>query len=273
MTLIAQITDLHVRPSGLACYRVSETNMLARRAVEALNALDPQPDAVVITGDLADGPDLREYAGVQRLISRIKAPVYVLPGNHDSTAMMRETLIGVGPINEGENGKMHYAVDIGDVRLVALDSAVPGAPHGTLGEAQLAWLDQALSASDRPTLIALHHPPARTGIGHMDRIGLTDSDAFAEVISRHSHVQRVMCGHVHRTIVAAVGNTIMTLCPSTAHQVVLDLADRGEGQFVMEPPAFFLHRHTQDSGVVSHLAYVESHRGPFPFYADEGVSW
>lgn len=273
MTLIAQITDLHIRPRGLACYRVSETNMLARRAIEALNAFDPQPDAIVVTGDLADAPDEREYAGVQRLLSRLKAPVYVLPGNHDSVRLMRENLSGFGPIQEGENGKMHYAVDIGDIRLIALDSAVPGAPHGELGEAQIAWLDRTLAESDRPTLVALHHPPALTGIAHMDRIGLKDAAAFAGVVSRHAHVARVMCGHIHRTIIASVGGTVMTLAPSTGHQVHLDILDKGEGEFIMEPPAFFMHHHTRDSGVVSHLAYVEKFAGPYPFFADEGVSW
>ena len=273
MTLIAQITDLHIRPRGLACYRVSETNTLARRAIEALNAFDPQPDAIVVTGDLADAPDAREYAGVQRLLSRLKAPVYVLPGNHDSVKLMRESLSGFGPIHEGENGKMHYAVDIGDVRLIALDSAVPGAPHGELGEAQIAWLDHTLAESDRPTLVALHHPPALTGIAHMDRIGLKDATAFAGVISRHGHVARVMCGHIHRTIIASVGGTVMTLAPSTGHQVHLDILDKGEGEFIMEPPAFFMHHHTRESGVVSHLAYVEKFAGPYPFFADEGVRW
>lgn len=273
MTLIAQITDLHIRPRGLACYRVSETNMLARRAVDALNALDPQPDAIVVTGDLANGPDRREYAGIQPLLARLKAPVFVLPGNHDSTAMMRELLTGVGPIHEGTADKMHYAVDIGDLRLVALDSAVPGAPHGRLGAEQIAWLDATLAKSDKPTLIALHHPPATVGIAHMDRIGLKDSDAFARVIARHDHVARLLCGHIHRTIIATVAGRVMTLAPSTAHQVALDIADRDPGHFVMEPPGYFLHRHTPESGVVTHLAYVEAYPGPFPFFADDGVEW
>ncbi|SDU15713.1 phosphodiesterase [Stappia sp. ES.058] len=273
MTLIAQITDLHIRPRGLACYRVSETNMLAERAVAALNALAPQPDAVVVTGDLADAPDEREYAGVQRILSRIKAPVFVIPGNHDSPAMMRDLLTGVGPIDQGSDSKVHYAVDIGDVRLVALDSSVPGKPHGELGSAQLAWLEHTLAESDRPTLIAIHHPPAATGIAHMDRIGLKDSDALAALLSRNSHVERIMCGHIHRTIIASVGGTVMTLAPSTGHQVHLDIADREPGRFIMEPPGFFLHHHTRGSGVVSHLAYIEAFPGPFPFFADEGVSW
>jgi Icc protein len=273
MTLIAQITDLHIRPRGLACYRVSETNMLAERAVAALNALDPQPDAVVVTGDLADAPDDREYAGVQRLLARLKAPVFVIPGNHDSPAMMRELLSDLGPIDQGTRDKIHYAVDIGDVRLVALDSSVPGKPHGELGEAQRVWLDRTLAQSDRPTLIAVHHPPAATGIAHMDRIGLKDSAELAQILRRHPHVERVMCGHIHRTIIASVGGTVMTLAPSTGHQVHLDIADSEAGKFIMEPPGFFLHHHTPESGVVTHLAYVEAFPGPFPFFSDEGVSW
>lgn len=272
MTLIAQITDLHLRPRGLACYRVSETNMLAGRAIATLNALDPKPDAVVITGDLADKPDPHEYEGVQRLVNRLKVPVYVIPGNHDSTRMMREILTGVGPINQGAGDKIHYAVEIGGLRLVALDTSVGGPPHGTLGDAQLDWLDATLSANNMPTLIAMHHPPAVTGLKHMDGIGLTDSAAFTEIVARHPHVERIMCGHVHRTIITSVGGRVMTLAPSTGHQVNLDLSDRDDGQFIMEPPAFFLHQQ-METGVVSHLAYVEAYPGPFPFYADENVSW
>ena len=273
MTLIAQITDLHIRPQGLACYRVSETNMLAWRAVDALNALNPQPDAIVITGDLADGPDAREYAGVQEIVDRLKAPVYVIPGNHDSTAMMRASLHGVGPIGDGSAGKMHYTQDIGDLRLIALDSTVPGAAHGELGADQTAWLDATLAQSPRPTLVAIHHPPVAVGIAHMDRIGLRDAASFGHVVARHPHVVRVLCGHVHRTIIASIGGTIMTLAPSTAHQVALDIADRDPAQFVMEPAGYFLHHHTPESGVVTHLGYIEAFPGPFPFYSAEGVSW
>ncbi|MCA1297448.1 phosphodiesterase [Stappia indica] len=273
MTVIAQISDLHIRPQGLACYRVSETNMLAERAMSALNRLDPQPDAIIVTGDLADMPDPREYAGVQRLLASLKAPVYVLPGNHDSTAMMRERLTGVGPIGEGTADKMHYAVTIGDVRLIALDSSVPGAAHGELGPDQLAWLDRTLGADTTPTLIAVHHPPKSLGIEHMDQIGLQDGEAFAEVVGRHPHVARILCGHVHRTIIAEVGGRVMTLAPSTGHQVALAFGDDAPAHFIMEPPGYFLHRFTEQSGVISHLAYVEPFPGPYPFFADEGVDW
>ena len=274
MTVLAQITDLHLRPRGLTCYRVSDTNMLAERAIRALLALNPRPDAVVVTGDLTDRDDPREYALARQLLGRLPMPVFVIPGNHDSSSGMRAALSDYPGIRDcGDAEKIRYAADIGPVRLIALDSHVPSKPHGLIGSAQLAWLDERLAESDRPTLIAVHHPPAVTGIQHMDSIGLTDSEALAAVISKHPHVARLMCGHVHRPVVTAFAGTIMTLAPSTAHQVVLDTTDNTHGMFNFEPPAFFLHHMTRAGGLVTHTAYVEPFPGPFPFFADEGVIW
>ena len=76
MTLIAQITDLHLRPRGLACYRVSDTNMFADRAIRSLQAFNPKPDALVVTGDLTDRSDPREYAVGRELLGRIGHAVF-----------------------------------------------------------------------------------------------------------------------------------------------------------------------------------------------------
>lgn len=273
MTLIAHMTDLHLRPRGLACYRVSDTNMLAERAIRALNALDTRPDALVITGDLTDRSDPREYAVARQLLSRLQMPVYLLPGNHDSTDGMRREMAGYPGLSETGDGKICYTADIGACRLVVLDTHLAGSPCGELGREQLAWLDDRLREDRRPTLIALHHPPALSGIRHMDAIGLTDAAALAEVLSPHAHVERILCGHLHRPIIASFAGKVMTLAPSTGHQVVLDLTEESPAQFNFEPPAYFLHYHSDETGVVSHMAYVENFPGPFSFFADDGVVW
>ncbi len=273
MTLIAHMTDFHLRPRGLACYRVSDTNTFAERALRSLRALRPTPDALIITGDLTDKDDPREYALARDLLSRIEMPVFIIPGNHDSSAAMRRELKDFPGIGDGSDGKIRYTADIGSVRLIALDSHLPGDPAGELGPEQLAWLSDVLSDDRKPVLIALHHPPALTGIAHMDRMSLRDADALAEVIAPHAHVERLLCGHLHRPIIAGFAGKIMTLSPSIAHQVALDLTPDGPAMFNFEPPAYFLHHQSGTTGVVTHMAYVEDFPGPYHFFADEGVSW
>ena len=273
MTLIAHMTDLHLRPRGLACYRVSDTNMLAERAIRSLKALDPQPDALVITGDLTDRSDPREFAVAKRLLSRLDMPVYLLPGNHDSTNDMRQEMAGFPGLMDNPEGKICYTATIGDIRLIVLDTYLTGSPCGEVGREQLSWLEARLSEDQRPTLIALHHPPALSGIRHMDQIGLTDAPALEKVVRPHAHVERFLCGHLHRPIIAGFAGKIMTLAPSTGHQVVLDLTEDSPALFNFEPPAYFLHYHSEETGVVTHMAYVEHFPGPYNFFADEGVVW
>ena len=273
MALIAHLTDLHLRPKGLACYRVSDTNMLAERAIMSLRAQPHKIDAVVLTGDLTDGNDPREYALARQLLARLDAPVYLIPGNHDGSDAMRREMSGFPGLADRAEGKIFYTADIGTLRLIALDTHIPGQPHGKLGQEQLAWLDDALRASDKPTIIALHHPPTLSGIAHMDKIGLLDAAAFGEVIAPHTHIERLLCGHVHRPIVASFAGKIMTLSPSTAHQVQLDLNEDGPAMFNFEPAAYFLHHHTPEAGLLTHMAYVETYPGPYHFYSDEGVVW
>jgi Icc protein len=272
MILIAQISDFHLRPRGLPALGFVETNAYARRAVATLLALRPVPDAVVVTGDIADTGDPREYAMAREILSVLPMPVYLIPGNHDRRDTMRVSLGDTGWVGPVGDGPINYAVDVGPLRLVCLDSFVAGRPHGELGSETLAWLDATLAAApDCPTLVAVHHPPFRTGLGHMDSILLADGAALEEVIRRHPQVGRVISGHVHRAITASFGGTMAMISPGTAHQVALDLADSATALFVMEPPGYLVHAWTADTGFVSHLQYVERFPGPYDFAVAEGA--
>jgi len=235
--------------------------------------LDPKVDALIVTGDLTDRDDPREYALARELFSRFEIPVYLIPGNHDSSEGMRREMHDFPGMSETSDGKIHYSAQIGSLRLIALDTHLSGQPQGELGDEQLAWLDKELGKNDVPALVALHHPPALAGISHMDKIGLLDAEALAEVIAPHAHVERLMCGHLHRPIIASFAGKVITLAPSTGHQVVLDLSEDGPSMFNFEPPAYFLHHHSEEAGVVSHMAYVEKFPGPHHFFTDSGVTW
>ncbi len=264
--LLAQLTDLHVRPEGMAANRVAETNMLTERALRRVAALRPPADAVLITGDLTECGLQSEYAFTAALLARYLAtPVFAVPGNHDR----REAMIEHLPGTRHNDGFVQYAIDDFPVRLLMLDTVVPGAGHGELCPRRLDWLEAALAARpDAPTVIGMHHPPFLCGIGHMDRIALRAPERFAAVVAKHRQIVRILCGHHHRSVTGQVSHAVAMICPSVAHQVDLDLTDDGPAAFVMEPPAFALHRWSPEQGLVSHTAYVEAYPGPFPFLAD-----
>jgi Icc protein len=155
------------------------------------------------------------------------------------------------------------------VRLVMLDTVVPGYGHGELCARRLAWLERTLAAApERPTVIGMHHPPFACGIEHMDKINLRQSAEFTAIVARHRQVARILCGHHHRPITAQVAHTIAMVGPSVAHQVELALAPGAAAAFVMEPPAYLIHRYTAEAGIVTHQAYVDDYPGPFPFLAE-----
>ena len=263
-TTIVQITDLHIRPEGMAAYRVCESNALTERALRAVARL--KPDAVLVTGDLTDCGLAAEYQLLAAMLQRhLPMPVHVIPGNHDR----RETMLAHLPGVPSADGFIQYATEAGPVRLVMLDTVVPGAGHGSLDGGRLDWLDRTLAERpDQPTLVGMHHPPFVCGIAHMDRIRLQDSEAFAAVIARHRQVQRIVCGHHHRPIMTQVAHALTSIAPSVVNAVEFDLAPDAPAGFVLEPPAFQVHVWSQPSGFVSHTVLVESFPGPFPFTLD-----
>ncbi|HYA73985.1 MAG TPA: metallophosphoesterase, partial [Roseiarcus sp.] len=105
--LIAQISDLHIRPAGQLAYGVAETNVMAERAIHALSRLRPQPDVVILTGDAADCGLDEEYAILLALLDRLPCPVHIVPGNHDRRENMRAAFAPFGKF--GARGPLNFA--------------------------------------------------------------------------------------------------------------------------------------------------------------------
>lgn len=255
--LIAQITDLHVLPEGELCFGRVPTNQQLREAVAHVNALDPRPDAVIASGDLVDRPSEEAYAALVAILSGLIPPVYVIPGNHDDRDLLLETFADETYLPDAGAPFAHYAVDGHPIRLVGLDTTIPGRHPGHLCDARLAWLDRTLSAEpEKPTLVFMHHPPFRTGIRWMDSSGLRGGRRMEAIVSRHPQVERVACGHVHRPIQVSFGGTIACTAPSTCHQVALNLRASGGFEFAMEPRAVQLYLFDPGYGLVTHTSYV-----------------
>ena len=269
--IIAQLSDPHVVLPGEMLYGRVETAGLLARAAAGLNLLDPLPDIVVITGDLVDKGEPAEYDHLRRLLAPLKMPVFVIPGNHDAREPMRAAFGEAGYLPSA--GFLQYVVDDYPVRLVALDTLVPGEGGGELCSDRLAWLDRTLSAEpQRPTVVLMHHPPFLTGIERMDRAGLRGTDAFAAVVARHSQIERILCGHLHRAIDRRFAGTVAGTAPSTAHQICFDIRSGAPLGFVFEPPGYQLHLWRDGNGLVSHTAVFGDWPGPYRMRAEKPQS-
>lgn len=262
--LIAQISDMHLKPPGELLYQRIDTAGFLERAVAHVNGLDPQPDIVIATGDLVDGGKPEEYALLRRLLAPLSMPVYLIPGNHDARDALRAAFADRGYLPK--SGFLQYTVEGLPVRLIALDTLVEGKGFGGLCTERLDWLEARLGESDRPTMLFMHHPPFDCGVDAFDSMRLNEgSERLAEIVRRHPHVERAVCGHVHRPVQLRWAGTMASIAPSTAHQATLDLHDKAPLSLMMEPPGVALHLWHPGTGLVTHISYIGTFKGPEPF--------
>ena len=192
-TLVAQISDTHIRRPGELAYGIVDTAAALQRCVTFLNGLPSQPDILVVSGDLVDFGREEEYAHFRKLMAPLSVPYVVLPGNHDERNAMRRAFSDQPCFSTA--GPMNACVSANDIYILLLDSTVPGQPYGILSDETLRWLNAELQEHPtRPTLIFLHHPPFLTGIRHMDVQNLRNADELGSVLQRHPQVRLVATG-------------------------------------------------------------------------------
>lgn len=247
--IIAQISDLHIGAAPKLRGEKPEDNLL--RAFEALRAF--KPDLILATGDLANNEGAEEYAALAKLLPHAPAPVFLLPGNHDDPERMRAAF----PDHTyfPANGHLSYTIDYLPVRVVCLDQTELHEVPGRFTPELAAWLNATLNvAPDKPTLLALHHPPFPTNDILFDTIGLLGADLFKQVIARHPQVKRIVCGHHHRVTQGLVAHAPAISAPSTAWAYGSAFREGDTPATITnEPPAFLLHIWTASSGFATHL--------------------
>jgi 3',5'-cyclic AMP phosphodiesterase CpdA len=243
VSLLAQLSDPHVRLDDDG----ASTASLAA-AVDAVLAFRPAPQAVVLTGDIANAAEAAEYARVRELLAPLPMPVHVLPGNHDDRDALREHFELDGG---GSGAPLQYAAPCGDLRVIVCDTTRPGHDDGVL---RRDWLEAQLAAEpDAPTIVAMHHVPLTIGLPVLDEIGVPDDDRrwLAKLLASAPQVRRVAAGHVHRTVVGSLGGCGVLACTSTHLQARLEIGTP-ELTWAPEPPAFALHA-LLDGELVSHV--------------------
>jgi Icc protein len=234
---IAQISDIHAKPGGKSLAALE-------RALDWLAVA--KPDALIISGDVANPPWTDGYRIVAEALSGVRCPVLMVPGNKDDRAQMRAAFRDMG---WPPDGPLNISRLVGEVRLVGLDVQVPGAQHGD-AEPVLGWLREQLTGGE-PVLLFMHQHPFRTGFDRVDGNMCLAAEALADVILAGSaRVLLLTAGHGHRTVFTQFAGVPAMMCPSLAKANILEFGE--DAAPLTDPPAFALHL-VEDGRVMSHV--------------------
>lgn len=272
--IIAQMTDIHIGFDPKA--RPEELNRLRfRTTLERLLEQPNTPDMLMVTGDITDRGDEDSFLKTAHWLAQCPFPVYPLVGNHDT----REELLKAFPQTPTNDGFVQYTLEQDGLLIIALDTMEPGRHGGAFCERRRDWLRGVLADSaGMPTVIFMHHPPIVSGIAWMDpEVGEAWLGNLAAALSGfETQVQAIHCGHLHRQLNGSFCGIPVSVTPSVAPLVSMDLrpidANKPDSRALIttEPATYALH-FWNNGKLVSHyervsdwevLAYYGPHLQP-----------
>lgn len=210
--LIAQITDTHLFATDDAMMLGCVTANTFAAVVQRLEQLQPQPDLLLLTGDLSQDETPESYQRLRDRLAPLNIPTYWIPGNHDVLPLMEQWL-ATPPFSTQK------CFQQGGWNFILLTTAKPGHAEGFLSIETLNWLEQQLQQNSTPTLIVLHHHPLPIQSAFMDGISLQQPEAFFSVIDRFPQVKLVVFGHIHQAFAAEHKGVFYLGTPSTCVQL------------------------------------------------------
>lgn len=215
--VVAHLSDPHLLAAGVRQYGVIDTEARLRLALERLARLELPPQALVFTGDLADLGEPEAYRRLREAVgpaaAEMGAEVVWVMGNHDDRAAYARELFGVEDATTQD--RVH---DVAGLRIVSLDTSVPGYHHGEITDAQLDWLADVLRApAEHGTLLALHHPPIPIPMTPAwELIELHDQDRLADVLTG-TDVRCILGGHFHFTTYSTFAGIPVSVASATCY--------------------------------------------------------
>lgn len=209
---LVQITDTHIDADAGENFEGMDTTASLDRVIERVNSLDPVPDAILATGDLAHHASEAAYGKLLQRLILLKAPVFCLPGNHDDPELMQALL------NSG-NVSTEKILNMDVWKVVLLNTWLADSHSGRLPGEELAFLKEALTnGQDKHILVCLHHPPVKTGSPWMDAMMLENPELLLNIADANEHVRGIVWGHIHQEFREERGGMLLLGSPSTCVQ-------------------------------------------------------
>lgn len=216
--VIAHISDTHLLGGDRKLFSTVDVAQNLTRILDRLRAGDQHIDALVFTGDLADVAEVDAYQLLRRLVEPVAAEmgaelIWVM-GNHDERAPYSRELF-----DDESDGPQDRVYNVGGLRIISLDTSVPGYHHGAITDAQLAWLKAELaSPAEHGTVVAMHHPPLEAHNPLVRLIGLEQPSRLAEVIAG-TDVRTILAGHLHYSSFGQFAGVPVSVASATCYTV------------------------------------------------------
>lgn len=220
--LLVQISDPHFLAAGAPLYGRVDTERAVREAIRLVENSGLRPDAVLVTGDVADRGEADAYRRIRAIIEpaakRLGAELVWVMGNHDSRGPFRRELLGAKATTE----PVDAVLTINGLRIITLDSSVPGYHHGDLSDDQLYWLGRELAAAaPNGTILVLHHPPLPTSFPILTILELQRQERLADTIAG-TDVRVILAGHLHYATAGSFAGVPVSVAAATSY--TMDLA-------------------------------------------------
>lgn len=262
--LIAQVSDSHVQARGVLAHGRFDTREALKRALASIASLDPKPDLLLHTGDVTHHGDRSINDDVRAMLETTEIPYCVIAGNHDEIEPLRAAYADTSWMPR-TSPFLHYVLDDLPVRIICLDTTIPNDVAGALCTDRLNWLSEQLDAgAARPTMIAMHHPPFRTGRPASDSRPFGHAEAFAALMAKYPNVSLIVAGHVHCSLQTRIGHAVAITAPSTAYQFAMDRRPDGVIAISGEPSGYYIHDWKDGAGFTSQYAPVGDFGAPIP---------
>jgi 3',5'-cyclic AMP phosphodiesterase CpdA len=215
--ILIQFSDIHITP-GEELHEGVDTLANITEALAEVERSGLSVEALLFSGDLADTGDIRAYRRLRQVVEpaagRLGVPFIYAMGNHDERGAFRAGLLSAEPTTEDYD----HVTWIGGLRVIVLDSTVPGFHHGEITDAQLDWLRAELTTpAANGTVLVLHHPPIPLPI-ELEGITLKDPERLGEALA-DSDVKIILSGHAHHSSAGLIAGIPVWVAGATAYRL------------------------------------------------------
>lgn len=224
--VIAHLSDPHLLAGDRRMFGAVDSTGHLIALLRQLEASGLEPDAIVITGDLADLGEVAAYVRLRELVepvaARLGSQIVWVMGNHDERGAYAKHLF-----DEPEGVRPQDRVyDVNGLRIVSLDTSVPGYHHGDLEPEQLDWLRAQLAhPAPHGTVLAMHHPPMPAPLDiSMELLELLDQSRLAEAIEG-TDVRGILAGHLHFSSHSTFAGVPVSVASAGCYTMALARAD------------------------------------------------